>query len=188
MDVNSLNAKWLATTDAVPAKLAAFTQFGDNHGPLIRLNKLDNNATNGLEVRPFELVTESVWDDTDIVHVVSGQILERNFHTSGGLRLQSSNSETLVVKFSGATSGFVINGRVLDIEDRIGGSLHVLGTIGHPVVLTSLNDDSVGAGLRPNGLPQLDTNNNGTNYDPGGRAIGRASNCSNGATIATWPC
>ena len=47
------------------------------------------------------------------------------------------------------------------MEDRIGGAIHVVGQPGFPVVLTSLNDDTVGAGVQPDGRPQTDTNNNG---------------------------
>jgi hypothetical protein len=57
----------------------------------------------------------------------------------------------------------------LDIKDRIGGSLQVLGSPGFPVVLTSLNDDSIGAGFDFSGKSLLDTNGNGnaTSAAPG---------------------
>ena len=45
----------------------------------------------------------------------------------------------------------------LDIDDRIGGSIQTLGTPGFPVVLTSANDCSVGAGFNPEGMPQSAT-------------------------------
>ena len=35
--------------------------------------------------------------------------------------------------------------------------LHIIGQPGHPVVLTAMNDDSVGAGFDPVGRPQTDT-------------------------------
>ena len=50
-------------------------------------------------------------------------------------------------------------GAPLDIANRIGGSVQVLGTPNHPVILTSLNDTTVGAGVTPSGRPQADTSN-----------------------------
>jgi VCBS repeat-containing protein len=144
-----------------------FEQFGNNRGPLVRLNKLDNNGTNGMEVRGAYLTTETIWDDTDIVHVVRNEIMVGNHHTFSGLRLQSSNTESLVVKLTGSGAGFTASGRDLDIDDRIGGTLHIVGTIGHPVVLTSLADDTVGAGFTPNGDFQSDTDNRVTEPMPG---------------------
>jgi hypothetical protein len=52
------------------------------------------------------------------------------------------------------------------MTDRIGGVLHVVGQPGFPVVLTSIHDDTVGAGLQPDGKPQTDTNNNGIRTAP----------------------
>ena len=49
----------------------------------------------------------------------------------------------------------------MDIDDRIGGSLYVLGTAKYPVQFTSLKDDEVGGGVGLNGLPLTDTNNDG---------------------------
>jgi hypothetical protein len=157
VNVNALGYQVVGDYGRSTGASEAFEQFSDNRGPLIRLNRLDNNAVNGLSIRAAELTTEGVWDDTDIVHVLTGEVLIRNQHTYGGLRLQSSNSETLVVKLSGPQAGFTVNGRPLDIEDRIGGSLHIVGSVGHPVVLTSLNDCTVGAGLTPDGRPQTET-------------------------------
>jgi hypothetical protein len=74
-----------------------------------------------------------------------------DFHTYGGLRLQSSPTESLVVKFSG-DAGIVSTGRPLDIEDRIGGILAGRRIAGFPVVLTSVNDCSVGAGWKTDTL------------------------------------
>ncbi|MCA9155854.1 MAG: PPC domain-containing protein, partial [Planctomycetales bacterium] len=160
--------------------------FDANHGPLVRLNRLDNNGVNGMVVRGEVLTTESIWDDTDIVHVLTNnydngafggrfdEVVIPNFHAFGGLRLQSSPVESLVVKLDGAGpegnayntnptngAGFTATGRYGEIQDRIGGMLHIVGQPGFPVVLTSLQDDSVGAGVRPDDTPQVDTNNNG---------------------------
>ncbi len=148
-----------------------FEQFVDNQGPLIRLNRLGDNSINGMVVRGetwihqgtaldykgATLTTESVWDDTDIVHVVFDEMIVSNLHTFGGLRLESSPSESLVVKFAGPDAGLKATGDLLDIDDRVGGMLHIVGQPGHPVVLTAFNDDTVGAGFDPSGRPQTDT-------------------------------
>ena len=133
------------------------------------------------------MTTEGIWDDTDIVHIVLGDIDVPNLDTYGGLRLQSSVSGSLVVKLSGATAGFTASGRPLEITDRVGGTLQVLGTPGNPVVLTSLADDTIGAGLDPSGNPMLDTDNNPTSTakagDWQGITLGPYSNDSNVAVI-----
>ncbi len=84
-----------------------------------------------------------------------------DFVNYGGLRLASKVDESLVIKLAGATAGFTASGRPLDIKDRIGGSLQIIGTPGFPVVLTSLADDSIGAGFDFRGAAMLDTNNGG---------------------------
>ncbi|HND56035.1 MAG TPA: hypothetical protein PLV92_26650, partial [Pirellulaceae bacterium] len=104
------------------------------------------------------LNVEGVWDDTDIVHVLRSQIYVPDYHTYGGLRLHSSPTESLVVKLQGASAGLLAGGRPRDITDRIGGAIQVMGQPGFPVIMTSLLDDSVGAGFQPDGSPQTDTN------------------------------
>ncbi len=133
-----------------------------NMGPLVRGNRLSGNTLNGMVVRGGTLTTESAWDDTDIVHILQSEIIVPNFHTYGGLRLQSRVDESLVVKLSGTnTAGITASGTTLDIPDRIGGSLQIIGTPGFPVVMTSIGDDTVGAGFDPTGAALVDTNNNG---------------------------
>lgn len=140
----------------------------DNQGPLVRLNKLQGNDINGMQVRGGTLTTEGVWDDTDIVHVLRDEtVYVPDFNTVGGLRLESAATESLVVKMQGALAGFTATGRPLDIDDRIGGSVHIIGQPGKPVVLTSLRDDTVGAGFQPDGRQQVDTDNNSVST-PGG--------------------
>ncbi len=128
----------------------------DNQGPLISGNQLDGNGINGMLVRSEILQTESVWDDTDIVHVVSGDIYTDSNHYRGGLRLKSDANQSLVVKFDSGAH-LIGSGDPADIDDRIGGTLQILGQPGFPVVLTSVNDCTVGAGFTPDGLPQVDT-------------------------------
>ncbi len=64
-------------------------------------------------------------------------------------------------------------GRALDFTDRIGGTVQVQGAPGFPVVLTSLRDDSVGAGFDPSGLQQFDTNGDAIGNLPGALASTR---------------
>ncbi len=134
----------------------------------MRLNKLDGNQVNGMQIRSEMLHTEVIWDDTDIVHVLNNaQIFVPDYHTYGGLLLKSNPTESLVVKLSG-NAGFVSTGRPLDIDDRIGGILQVVGQPGFPVVMTSLADDTVGAGFTPSGAASKDTNGNGTSVGTAG--------------------
>jgi hypothetical protein len=117
--------------------------------------------TAGMVIRGGELTVESVWDDTDIVHVLQEEILVGNFHTTTGLRLLSESDASLIVKLSGAAAGLTASGSGLDIDDRIGGTVQVIGQPGFPVVLTSLADDTVGAGIDPLGRTVTDTNADG---------------------------
>lgn len=172
VNVNALNS--LHTTDwgRSAGPVDVFTGVIDNYGPLVRGNLMRNNEINGMIVRGGTLTTQSVWDDTDIVHVLLDEVRVDNHHTFSGLRLQSSRNESLVVKlfgrevqgFSGA--GITATGVALDIDDRIGGSVQILGTPGRPVVLASLTDDTVGAGLDPDANVVLDTNNDGILSSP----------------------
>ena len=141
--------------------------FSDNYGPLISGNLIENNPINGMVIRGEVLTTESVWDDTSIAHVLFDQVIVPDQHTYGGLRLQSSPVGSLIVKLEGAAdiyddtvgAGFSATGRQQDIDDRIGGTIHIIGQNDFPVVITSLLDDTVGAGFRVDGEVQTDTNN-----------------------------
>jgi hypothetical protein len=172
IDVNSLNAEYLDDYGRSTGFIGRIGSRPDNQGPLIEGNRIGNTTNpdsattsiNGMLIRGQTLTTESVWDDTDIVHVVSDEIVSENLYTYGGLRLESKPTSSLVVKFGGgsATStGLTASGRNLDIADRIGGSVQIIGQPSFPVILTALTDDSVGAGFQPNGLPNFDTNNDG---------------------------
>jgi hypothetical protein len=162
INVNSLDHSLVVDYGRSTGGIDRLDGYKDNQGALVRLNRLLNNGTNGMVIRGETMQTEGVWDDTDITHVLLSTIYVANFHTYTGLRLQSSQSESLVIKLSGPTAGITATGKPLDIDDRIGGILNVVGQPGRPVIFTSLNDDTVGAGKRPDGKPQLDTNNNGT--------------------------
>lgn len=165
INVNSLNARLLPDYGRSTGAIDRVGTFRNNQGPLVRNNQLANNSINGMIVRGGTLTTEGVWDDTDIVHVVFDEITVPDLHTFGGLRLASSTTQSLVIKFFGRDAGFTTTGKPLDIDDRVGGMLHVIGQPGHPVVMTSLNDDSVGAGLDTANQPQLDTDNHGLGQD-----------------------
>ncbi|MEM6980564.1 MAG: hypothetical protein AAF539_12950, partial [Planctomycetota bacterium] len=133
---------------------------GDNQGPLIIGNELGENAINGMRVRGEIVTTDSVWDDTDIVHVVEDPIYSLTHHYYGALRLRSEADQSLVVKFDDDGT-LVGGGRPLDIDDRVGGTLQILGAPGFPVVLTSIHDCFIGAGFTPDGLYNTDTINSG---------------------------
>lgn len=162
INANSLSSDIVRDSGRSTGGLDAFSQYGSNQGALVRENRLGSNALNGMLVRGQELTTQSVWDDTDIVHVLQSEVLVTNLHAFGGVRLESSSSGSLVVKLQGANAGFTASGLELDIDDRIGGSVQLVGQPGFPVILTSLSDDSVGAGFDPQGAAQNDTDNNGS--------------------------
>jgi hypothetical protein len=166
INANAMLATFQRDTGRTTGSLGAFDEFADNHGPLVRLNRVDGNGTNGMNIRGDILTTESIWDDTDIVHVLRSEITVDQHHTFSGLRLQSSPGESLVVKLQGANAGFTADGIQLDIDDRIGGTVQIVGRPGFPVILTSLHDDTVGASLDASGFPQTDTNNNGSATSP----------------------
>ncbi|KLU02986.1 hypothetical protein RISK_004956 [Rhodopirellula islandica] len=153
---------------------------------------------NGLEVRGGTVATEVVWDDTDIVHIVRDMIEIPNQHIYGGLRLESDARGSLVVKFQNQDldvedvllrrqAGIVAGGtlltaedEMLDIADRIGGSLQIVGQPDFPVVLTSLLDDTIGAGFTPDGMANVDTDNNGVRVDADGNPITTLTSDSSG--------
>ncbi len=163
MSGNSIKDKGRVT--GVADRRVAITE---NKGPLLRGNALGGNDINAMVIRGATLATESIWDDSDIVHALFDVILVPDLYVFGGLRLQSSPTESLVVKL-GPGAGLTANGRPLDIDDRVGGSVQVIGTPGFPVVMTSIADDSIGAGFDPEGRAQTDTDNDG---DSGGPSAG----------------
>ena len=175
IDANSMTDDLLSDKGRQTGIADRDSNYEANRGPLIRDNRMVGNGLNGLDIRGgVILTTASVWDDTDIVHVVSEGIFVQNMQHEGGLRLQSAPNESLVVKFDGYGSNFNANlgagltasGQLTSSDQRVGGTLHVLGQPRFPVILTSIHDDTVGAGLQPDGRPQTDTNNNGIGSTP----------------------
>ncbi|NNE01070.1 MAG: hypothetical protein HKN47_27455, partial [Pirellulaceae bacterium] len=152
---NSLNAEFRSDTGRQTGDVDQFGIPPANTGPVVRGNELSDNDVNGMEIRGEVLTTEVIWDDTDIVHVLRNDIEIPDVHTYGGLRLESSSTESLVVKLDDAE--ILATGRSLDITDRIGGRLHVIGSPGFPVIMTSVFDDSVGASFAPDGSAQTQT-------------------------------
>ncbi|MEM9825824.1 MAG: Ig-like domain-containing protein [Planctomycetota bacterium] len=160
----------------------AFTRLNDNYGPLIRLNRYENVPTSsaadrqlsGLEVRGGQLTTETIFDDTDIDHLLFDTLEVGNLNVSGGLRLISRSDQSLVVKLNGSGSQFDENfgtgitaaGSLGNDPDRVGGSVQIIGLPGAPVVLTSLWDDSIGSGLTPAGTQFTDTGGDGITFRP----------------------
>ncbi|MFM8263586.1 MAG: cadherin-like domain-containing protein, partial [Pirellula sp.] len=166
VDHTSLNAKSVRDFGRSTGFNQRETNLGiGNYGPLVFNNRLGGNGLNGMRVRGGTLVSESVWDDTDIVHILQSEIIVPDFHTYGGLRLTSKVDSSLVVKASN-NAGITAAGRPLDIKDRIGGTVQILGSQGFPVVITSLADDSIGAGFDDEGASLRDTNNDGSTSTP----------------------
>ncbi|RMF42331.1 MAG: VWA domain-containing protein, partial [Planctomycetota bacterium] len=161
INVGSLNSDYVDDRGRATGRLDRVDNVVGNQGPLVVGNHVDNNDINGLVVRGGELSTTGVWDDTDIVHVVRDEIIVGDVQHSGGLRLTSSDDESLVVKLGGGNAGFTATGVPLDNADRIGGAVQVIGNPDYPVVLTSIDDCSVGAGFTVGGVHQTDTNNTG---------------------------
>ncbi|TWU59484.1 hypothetical protein Poly51_22720 [Rubripirellula tenax] len=173
-DINSLSSVEVNDPGRATGLIDKSNVIG-NAGPLVQGNVLSDNSVNGMVIRGGQLATAGVWDDIDIVHVVNDSIEIPNQHIFGGLRLQSDARGSLVVKFlsdEGETAGIVVGGSLAtasdefrDIADRIGGSLQIIGHPDFPVILTTLADDTAGAGFTLAGLPQLDTNNDGNVID-----------------------
>ena len=143
---------------------SAFDEYTHSNGTTLTPPAPTIAATTiaGVKIRAEEIVVESVWDDTDIVHVVTDEIIVNNFHTATGLRLESDSDASLVVKLDGNNAGFTASGEGADVDDRIGGTVQVVGQPGFPVILTSLADDDVGASLDALGFPVTDTNVDGS--------------------------
>ncbi len=174
IDLASFNDSLVVDAGRQTGDIDLVVGLDDNDGPLVRRNTTESVAgdvdgerqLNGMRIRGGELTSGSVWDDTDIAHVLFDSVIVGNQVSGGALTLKSRPDESLVVKFTGrgtpnsatAGTGITVSGSTGDIADRIGGTLHVLGLPGAPVVLTSLKDDSVGAGRKIDGTAQNDTN------------------------------
>ncbi len=178
IDIESMTGDYNIDLGRQTGDIDRLAVLDDNHGPAIRFNRylnlpFDSNdpglQLSGLEIRAGEISTETIFDDTDIAHLLFDNIEVGNFHSSGGLRLLSRPDESLVVKFSGPGgpnsptegTGITATGSTSAIDDRIGGSVHVIGLPGSPVILTSIEDDTAGAGLKPDGSQFTDHDGDG---------------------------
>ena len=172
LGVNDLNYEFVQDAGRQTGEANPIDGRVGNQGPLVQGNIIADNALNAMLVRGGTLTTEGVWDDTDIVHVVVNSIHIPDFHTYGGLRLESSPRESLVIKLvdldANNPAGFTAEGKPLDLDDRIGGSINIVGQPHYPVVLTSISDDTVGAGYTPSGQLQTDTANDSADIGGGG--------------------
>ena len=184
IDVESLTSEIVVDTGRQTFDNDRFAGFDHNKGPLVRMNRYENvpgdsiklstdstdlandRQISGLGIRGGELMVATVFDDADIVHVVRDSIIVGNLQSDGGLLLKSQPNESLVVKLEGPGTpnsptfgtGITATGANSDTVDRIGGFVHVIGLPGAPVVLTSLKDDTIGAGLHVDGSQFTDTN------------------------------
>jgi len=188
INANAMTTAFQADSGRIRGLSGIFGGYEHNQGPLIDRNLMGRNAINGLVVRGETLTTQSIWDDTDIVHVVLNEIIVPNFHTFGGLRLNSDPDASLVVKLGGPTAGFTAAGKPLDIDDRIGGIVQIVGQPFFPVILTAITDDTVGAGFDLAGLPLKDTNSDGaaTSAAPGAWRSVRISQYAHDRNVAVY--
>ena len=174
IDIESMGGNYRRDIGRQTGGIDRIGVLDDNYGPMIRFNRYLNDVTSGLqlsglEVRAGAITTETTFDDTDIAHLLFDNIEVGNLHSSGGLRLLSRPDESLVVKFIGSGvpnvasfgTGITVTGSLEGIADRVGGTLHVVGMPGAPVILTSMNDDGVGAGLKPDGSSFTDHDGDG---------------------------
>jgi hypothetical protein len=185
IDVNSFTPDLINDPGRQSGLVGKGIDYVENQGPLVDGNKLSRNSLNGLVVRGQTLTTQSVWDDTDIVHIVQNDIVSDNFHTYGGLRLKSAVGESLVVKFGGTTglAGLTATGTPLDYSSRLGGSIQLVGQPNYPVILTSLADDTVGAGFGIDGSATVDTDNDGSDSTTGSTRLPTGPEVDNGTLI-----
>jgi hypothetical protein len=123
IDVNSLTQDFVNDRGRSTGELRSAGDFIENQGPLVVGNRMSRNAVNGLTVRGQTITAQSVWDDTDVVHVLQDEVISSNTNTYGGVKLVSKNSQSLVVKLLGDNAGFTATGLPLDIDDRLAEAL-----------------------------------------------------------------
>ncbi|HUG68036.1 MAG TPA: hypothetical protein VMM76_09800 [Pirellulaceae bacterium] len=137
----------------------AFTSDYDRVGPDIYKNAVFGNSVNGLFIRIQTPAGNSIrpmtvsgrFDDADIVHVFGENLLIQG--TPGGLLLEPQPPTIGLITQTPVAGGTLLAGtynyRLTFVQ--------VLGQPKSPVVLTSLNDDTIGAGFDPRGDVQVQT-------------------------------
>ncbi len=81
LDVNSLTSEFVVDRGRMTGTIGIVDNSIGNQGPFIQGNRLDRNLVNGVEVRGGVTTTQSVWDDTDIVHVLRDEVISSNTYT-----------------------------------------------------------------------------------------------------------
>ncbi|MDR1383149.1 MAG: GEVED domain-containing protein, partial [Planctomycetaceae bacterium] len=165
MAVISINANSLSDESVIDwgrstGLISNYSEYNDNYGALVRNNRFTGNSVNGMVIRGETLTVAGIWDDADIAHVLYNEIRVPDFHTKGGLLLMSAPANSLVIKLLGNNAGFTTYGTPSENENRIGGAIQIIGVPKYPVVLTSLKDDTIGAGFDLKKQVMFDVNNN----------------------------
>ncbi|EMI42141.1 GEVED domain-containing protein [Rhodopirellula sp. SWK7] len=127
------------------------------------LNGFDNSRLIVINGVMFLNIAGLTFEPNDVIRIDTGTIFPESevpFQEDALLRRQAG----IVVGGNSYTAEDELNG----IADRIGGSLQVIGQPDFPVVLTSLADDTVGAGFTPSGLANLNTDGANNTPTPGG--------------------
>ena len=156
---------------ALSANLNSFEDSLGRIGPDIHNNLLVDNSINGLFVRIQTELGQALdrlsvaarWDDTDVVHVVSENLLIDG--TPGGPTLDAATGD-LVARYDARLRidpGLIVKLQGARIEAEMSAQLIAEGTAERPVIFTSIKDDRYGAG------GTVDTNNDldATDAEPG---------------------
>ncbi|MCL2624396.1 MAG: hypothetical protein FWD31_12100, partial [Planctomycetaceae bacterium] len=166
INVNSLTDRSVIDWGRSTGPVSNYSEYNDNYGPLVRDNRFTGNSVNGMVVRGEIMTVAGIWDDADIAHVLYNEVKVPNYHSNGGLRLMSAPEQSLVIKLLGYNAGFTTLGTPFEYSSRIGGAIQVVGVPKYPVILTSLKDDTVGAGFDLKRRVMFDTNNDGSASNP----------------------
>ncbi len=145
-------------------RVLPFTSDYDRVGPDLYGNTLLNNSTNGLFIRiqtpagenQQELTVAGRWDDTDITHVVSENLIIRG-QPGGpiGTQIDGNTNIPVVDRFVLTARldaslvidpGIVVKSDAARIETGLGAQLIAEGSTVRKIIFTSLEDDRYGAG------------------------------------------
>ena len=185
INVNALNSFVVRDWGRSTGPISDFAQYDDNYGPLVRGNRFAGNGVNGMVVRGARSPPRS----SGTTPTSPTSFTMRSWSPTSTPTAASACKARPTPAWSSSSpapsAGFTASGRPLEIDDRIGGEVQIVGTPGHPVVLTSLADDSISAGFDPQDQPQYDTNNNGLSAgNPGDWRSVRLDRYSNDRNVA----